>query len=376
MTKHTTPPRQWKGGNVVRPQLSRGPLIRAVDLFCGAGGLTNGLESAGIDVSLGIDVDPACKFPFEANNRASFLLKSVSDVSGAEIRAALKGGDLKLLAGCAPCQTFSTYSQGRDLSTDSRWTLLQQFTRLIKQARPHLVTMENVPRLEKQEIFAEFTKELKDEGFFVFHAIVNCVDYGIAQQRQRLVLLASRLGPIELVPPTTPAGKHHSVKKAIGKLPPLKAGEVNSRDPLHQASELSSLNFERIRASTPGGTWRDWNVELVAECHKKISGKTYPSVYGRMSWDEPSPTVTTQYYGFGNGRFGHPEQDRAISLREGAILQSFPRDYQFVPPGQPIYRKVVGRLIGNAVPVKLGEAIGASFMRHIQNTPRTAGKRA
>ena len=110
-----------------------------------------------------------------------------------------------------------------------------------------------------------------------------------------------------------------------------------------------------------GGTWRDWDRSLVAHCHKKKSGKTYPSVYGRMAWDEPSPTMTTQFFGFGNGRFGHPQQNRAISLREGAILQSFPRNYKFVAKGEPVYIKTIGRLIGNAVPVKLGKAIGKSI---------------
>jgi DNA (cytosine-5)-methyltransferase 1 len=147
----------------------------------------------------------------------------------------------------------------------------------------------------------------------------------------------------------------------------LKAGEVCPTDPLHQACELSPLNLKRIRASTPGGSWRDWDKRLVADCHKKSSGKTYPSVYGRMSWDEPAPTMTTQFYGFGNGRFGHPEQDRAISLREGAIIQSFPRSYKFVPAGEPIYRKPIGRLIGNAVPVNLAKAIGKTIVRHVRD---------
>lgn len=138
-----------------------------------------------------------------------------------------------------------------------------------------------------------------------------------------------------------------------------------SGDPLHQTATLSPTNLLRIRASKPGGTWRDWDPELVATCHRKRSGKTYPSVYGRMSWDEPAPTVTTQFFGFGNGRFGHPEQDRAISLREGAILQSFPKNYRFVKPGEPIHFSILGRLIGNAVPVKLGEAIGRSLVAHV-----------
>ncbi len=149
-------------------------------------------------------------------------------------------------------------------------------------------------------------------------------------------------------------------------MPLLEAGGVCDHDPLHQARQLSPLNLKRIRASRPGGTWRDWDKSLRAACHRRKSGKTYPSVYGRMTWDNPSPTITTQYYGFGNGRFGHPDQDRAISLREGAILQSFPKTYQFVPKGVPIYQNIIGRLIGNAVPVNLGSAIGKSIVLHVE----------
>jgi DNA (cytosine-5)-methyltransferase 1 len=129
------------------------------------------------------------------------------------------------------------------------------------------------------------------------------------------------------------------VEDVIGNLPPHEAGQVDPNDPLHQCSTLSDLNLKRIRKSKPGGTWRDWPEELVAECHKKRSGRTYPGVYARMEWGKPAPTMTTQYFGYGNGRFGHPEQDRAISLREGAIFQGFTEDYKFVPPGEPIKKK-------------------------------------
>lgn len=340
--------------------------IRAVDLFCGVGGLTRGIETAGIGVKLGIDIDPACEYPYTANNNAAFLLKSVEDITPTELSDVFDDAPFKLLAGCAPCQPFSTYSQGWSCPSDERWNLLEHFSRLVRETHPHLVTMENVPPLEREDVFADFVAVLEDEGFDVFHRLVNCADYGVPQQRQRLVLLASTLGPIGLIDPTTPEGRRITVKEAIGDMPPLEAGEVCEDDPLHRACELSSLNLKRIRASKPGGTWRDWDESLRAACHTKKSGKTYPSVYGRMTWDHPSPTMTTQYYGFGNGRFGHPDQDRAISLREGVILQSFPKNYKFVPKGDPIYRKIVGRLVGNAVPVKLGVAIGKSIVLHVE----------
>ena len=340
--------------------------IIGADLFCGVGGLTRGLKAAGIDMRLGIDIDPACEYPYIENNKTSFLLKSVEEVTAADFLDIFDDAPFKLLAGCAPCQPFSTYSQGWSCPSDSRWNLLSHFSRLVQHIQPDLVTMENVPRLAREKVFSDFVDVLENEGFEVFYDIVNCADYGVPQQRQRLVLLASKLASIDIIGPTTPEDCYVSVKNAIGNLRPLEAGESCKNDPLHQACALSSLNLKRIRASKPGGTWRDWDKFLRANCHKKPSGKTYPSVYGRMTWEQPAPTVTTQYYGFGNGRFGHPEQDRAISLREGAMLQSFPKTYKFIPKGQPICKKIIGRLIGNAVPVKLGMAIGESIVRHVE----------
>lgn len=340
------------------------PVISAVDLFCGAGGLTHGLEKSGINVSLGVDIDPACKYPYSANNHAKFLLKSVDDVKASELLDAYSGADLKLLAGCAPCQTFSSYNQKAD-SSDERWWLLLQFSRLVKETKPEFVTMENVPGLLDQDVFTTFMSDLEKLGYWIDYKVVNCAEYGLPQQRNRLVLLASKLGEISLLPPNRFSKKLQTVRDAIAKLPPMTAGTVYDKDTLHQSSSLSETNLKRIRVSKPGGTWRDWPENLVAECHKKKTGKSYPSVYGRMNWDEPAPTITTQFFGFGNGRFGHPDQDRAISLREGAILQSFPKRYKFTPPGNPISKKVLGRLIGNAVPVRLGEVIGKSIFEHV-----------
>ncbi len=343
-----------------------GESIRCVDLFCGAGGLTNGLESAGINVRLGIDTDPDCEYPYTANNRASFLLQSVESVTSSDIMEAFGDAPFKLLAGCAPCQPFSTYSRTWSHSSDKRWNLLEHFSRLVHEVQPQLVTMENVPPLEREDVFSDFREMLKNRGFSVAHKIVNCADFGVPQRRKRLVLLASRLGAIKLLEPSAPEEEQITVHEAIGHLAPIEAGECYESDPMHQACSLTDINLQRIRASRPGGSWHDWDESLIAKCHRKASGSSYRSVYGRMEWDKPSPTMTTQFYGFGNGRFGHPEQDRAISLREGAILQSFPRTYEFVPEGTPISRRTIARLIGNAVPVNLGTAIGRSIICHVE----------
>lgn len=342
--------------------------IYAVDLFCGAGGLTYGLEQAGLKVVEGIDIDPHCEFPFQENTKAKFVCKDVREYSAREARRAWRGADVKVMVGCAPCQPFSTYTQGPRGNHKQRWVLLKRFAELVGETKPHIVSMENVMLLEETAVFRKFVNSLTENGYDVEYGPVDCRLYGAPQTRKRLVLLASRLGPISLLEPTHPETEDWTtVRSAIGKLPSLNAGDVYDKDPLHRSSELSEKNLKRIRASRPGGTWRDWPEELVADCHAKKSGKTYPSVYGRMEWDKPSPTITGQSFGFGNGRFGHPVQDRALSLREAALLQTFPRHYRFVPddvdfPGM----KNVGRMIGNAVPPLLGKVIGKSIREHIK----------
>jgi DNA (cytosine-5)-methyltransferase 1 len=179
------------------------------------------------------------------------------------------------------------------------------------------------------------------------------------------VLLASQLGNFTLIEPLYNEGNYPTVKETIEGLPRITAGDRDQDDKMHSAAGLSAKNLRRIRSSVPGGTWRDWDDDLKLKCHKKGSGKTYRSIYGRMAWNAPSPTITTQFYGYGNGRFGHPEQDRALTLREGALLQSFPPDYAFVEPDKEFNKRKVGVHIGNAVPVELGRAIGVSIKNHI-----------
>jgi DNA (cytosine-5)-methyltransferase 1 len=338
------------------------PTIRAIDLFCGVGGLTHGLAKAGIDVVAGVDIEPACKYPYEENNKAKFIERDVNELSAADVSEMIHGGDISMIAGCAPCQPFSTYSRsGRSKKRGDDWQLVETFGRLVKEVQPELVTMENVPQLLDHPVFDQFLGSL--ENYSVEWSVIQATRVGIPQTRKRLVLIASKLGADGLALPQDEQ-KPKTVRGAIGRLRPIKAGESDPHDRLHVASRLSDTNLERIRHSKPGGTWRDWPEELQAACHRRSTGATYPSVYGRMSWDEASPTITTQCFGYGNGRFGHPEQDRAISLREAAILQTFPPRYKFVRPGEPVRFSVLGRLIGNAVPVRLGEVVGETVVAH------------
>lgn len=339
----------------------------AVDLFCGIGGLTKGLSMAGIDVVAGYDIDGTCRFPYETNNGGSFIEKNVEDISKEEINRWLPADAVRMIVGCAPCQPFSRYSlrYRKDGHKDNKWKLLYSFARIVRECQPDIVSMENVPSLEKEEVFIDFVTELEKHDYFVEWRVVYCPEYGVPQKRKRLVLLASRFGQIRMIEPLYVPEEYRTVRMAIGDLPAIRDGEICPTDNMHRASRLSPLNLRRIQQSVPGGTWRDWDKELQLECHGKKSGKTYGSVYGRMCWDEPSPTITTQFYGYGNGRFGHPEQDRAISLREGALLQSFPENYVFTDENHQLHKREVGVHVGNAVPVELGHAIGISIQRHL-----------
>ncbi|HDT2789910.1 TPA: DNA (cytosine-5-)-methyltransferase [Enterobacter asburiae] len=344
-------------------------LIKVVDLFCGAGGLTHGLQRAGLNVVAGYDIDATCRYAYEKNNNALFVQKSVTELEDGEINKYFNDASVKVLAGCAPCQPFSSYTntdRSEKKTKDHRWPLLYSFAKQIQLSAPDIVTMENVPRVINHKVFKDFVKTLKSEGYSVWYDTVFCPDYGMAQSRSRLVLLASKLGGIELIPPTHQKNNYNTVRDVIGQLAPIEAGAVDKKDRLHYSSSLSPLNMERIKHSKPGGTWKDWPESLRASCHTKESGSSYTAVYGRMSWDKLGSTITTQCIGFGNGRFGHPEQNRAISLREAALLQSFPMNYDFWPEDIKIEIRNVARLIGNAVPVRLGEVVGISILEHLK----------
>lgn len=365
--------------------------ISAVDLFCGVGGLTYGLRQAGIKVRAGLDVDPTCRYAFETNNKAKFIEKDIREFKGAELSALYRPGGIKLLVGCAPCQPFSVhtrkYRKHKKPHQDAKWGLLNDFGRLIEEVEPEIVAFENVTPIRKEDIFADFVGKLESLKYSVYQKLVYCPDYGVPQKRRRLVLLASTLGDISLLPKTHLraasgcAGETSllqaedygrlkpcpTVRETIGNLPPIAAGGVSEADQLHRARRFKTKNQARIRQSKPGGTWKDWDVHLRAPCHKKPSGETYTSVYGRMEWDAPAPTITTQFHNFGSGRFGHPEQDRALSIREGALLQTFPKHYEFLEPGIPMRMTQLGIHIGNAVPVRLATVIGQSIQKHVED---------
>lgn len=339
---------------------------QVIDLFCGVGGLTLGLQNAGLDVIAGFDIDSTCRYAYTQNNGVPFYEKNVRDLAGVDLVSLYAVDAVKILVGCAPCQPFSQMRSKLGIANtrDEKYNLLLEYGRLIEESQPTIISMENVPQLHNTNIFHEFLNILNRNGYHYDMRTVYCPDYGVSQSRRRFILVGSLLGEIQIIPPTHNRDDVH-VRDFIGDLPPIAAGEICPTDPLHQASQLSELNLQRIQASIPGGTWRDWPENLRCQCHRKESGQTYGSVYGRMTWEQVGPTITTQFFRYGTGRYGHPEQDRALSLREGALLQTFPNDYDFIDPDVPFSITSIGRHIGNAVPVRLGEIIGETISQHL-----------
>jgi DNA (cytosine-5)-methyltransferase 1 len=338
--------------------------VCGIDVFCGAGGLTYGMRKAGVSIIAGIDLDPISEFPFTRNNHAQFIHADVRELRVADLAKLYPRGCIRLLAGCAPCRPFSTFRRGTDNSGDEEWGLLTEFSRLAVGLKTELLTMENVPGLASKPVFHEFVAKLKECGYHVGDwKSVYCPRVGIPQHRRRLVLIASLIGPVRVPIGTLSPKRFRTVRDAIASLPKLAAGEKHPKDRLHRARSATEINLRRLRSSEPGGTWHDWPESLRSKCHRKRSGMSYRSVYARMVWDEPAPTITTQAYNFGTGRFGHPAQERSITLREAALLQTFPRCFRFVRPREHVFFTRVGRLIGNAVPPRLAYYVGKEIMR-------------
>jgi DNA (cytosine-5)-methyltransferase 1 len=348
--------------------------IKVVDLFCGIGGLSHGLKLEGFDVVAGIDNDKSCKYAFEKNNRAKFIGKDIARFTSKELMALFGDAPVRVLVGCAPCQPYSSLTR-RTLTkrkARERWYPLYRFMRLVSAVQPEIVSMENVPDLsntKKYAVFDAFVKKLIALDYHVSFKTVDASRYGVPQKRNRLVLLASKLGKIELLAETHSSETAVTVEDTIKSLPRLRDGGANVLDPLHRASRLSPLNKRRI-AATPknGGSAKSWDRALIPACYRRQSGKSYmATVYGRMRWNDPAPTMTTHCTTLGTGRFGHPTQNRAISLREAARFQTFPDSYVFEREDE-INTTRTAKHIGNAVPVLLGRVIGKTIKRHVKKS--------
>jgi DNA (cytosine-5)-methyltransferase 1 len=342
------------------------------DFFSGCGGSTRGFADAGIEPVLAIDWDSDAAATYRLNfPETTFLERDILSLSVDEVEDALppRGESIRLFAGCAPCQPFSGHRHG-PTALDKRSFLLLEFLRFVKASNPELIFVENVPGMQRLSTsrgpLAEFVDEVS-KTHDVSVDIISSADYGIPQTRRRLVLVASRLGPIKLPLPThgLETGEPHStIRDWIGSLPPIEAGQEDSEISNHRAMMLSDLNLKRIRATPEGGDRRDWPRRLWPDCHQGgFDGHT--DVYGRLRWDSPAPTLTTKCLSYSNGRFGHPSQDRALSAREAARLQTFPNSFRFT--GSLTSQ---GKQIGNAVPVLLAEHFGRHLMNHVAEMRR------
>lgn len=335
--------------------------LKAIDFFSSAGGVSCGFKEAGIEVLGGIDIDLSCKETYEKNINAKFLN---ADVSNLEKRYLGKFFGIKrnqknlIFVGCSPCQYYSNIKTDKTRSITTR-LLLEDFLEFVDYYNPGYVFIENVPGLEKKEDspLQDFKNFLKTKGYQFDDGVINAKYYGVPQNRRRYLLIASR-NKQKLSLPKPDRENVKTVKDAIGNISlfrPIKAGFKDPTTFLHSSAHLSEKNLKRIK-KTPhnGGDRRSWknDFNLMVNCYKNHEG--HYDVYGRMKWDKPSPTITTRFVSYSNGRYGHPEQDRAISLREGATLQSFPLDYIFYSSNQGS----IAKMIGNAVPPELAKKIG------------------
>lgn len=336
-----------------------------IDSFCGAGGLGLGLKNAGFDILLSFDIDPICINTINTNKKYfdhSAEVADIADLLNGHLlkKCNLKRGELFLLAGGPPCQGFSVQRRGSDI--DPRNDLVLKYGQMINELYPMYFVMENVSGIAGKRgktILQQLVEYVEDIGYSVHVELLDAQDYGVPQRRKRYIIIGERKDMGENYTYPKPLNIHRTVRDAIGLLPiPPEDGTDHPDISLHRRDRLSELNLQRIRAIKEGQGRDDLPSDLLADCHKIDSSVIgFRSVYGRMAWDEVAPTITARFDSFTRGKFGHPVQDRSVSLREGALLQTFPIDFEFT--GNKVD---VARQIGNAVPPIMAECIGRSIL--------------
>lgn len=341
--------------------------IKAVDFFCSGGGMSYGLKQAGIQVLAGIDFDETCEDTYKSNiSGAEFIHEDVSKLQVEELenRLSLKRyDDNLLLIGCSPCQFWSIINTSKEKSEKSK-DLLKEFRRFVEYFMPGFVVVENVPgvlRRKTESGLEDFIEWLKTNGYNVHFDVHEVSNYGVPQHRRRFTLIANRVTEEELEP-VRHNGRKLTVRDVLGEhngFPKVQPGHKDNTNFLHTVAGLKEINIQRLALTKKDGGDRTIysDTDLAPECHKN-DNVNFKDSYGRMWWDRPSPTITTKFFSISNGRFAHPEEDRAISLREGATLQSFPKSYIF----KTTSTANTARMIGNAVPPKYAEAIGRAIM--------------
>lgn len=346
--------------------------LKAIDFFCGGGGMTCGLKSAGIEVIAGVDYDGDCAETYERNNKgATFVHADITKLPLEHFEKQFnieKNNNNLIFVGCSPCQYWSVINTSKEKAEKTK-NLIENFQSFVEYYRPGYVLVENVPGIVtgKGSVLQKFIEFLTAHGYSWDWKIINMNHYGIPQTRKRFSLIASRLHS-EISLPKGDSVKCPKLRDVLGEdngFPKIPAGYRDQTNNQHITSNLSPINLERLK-STPknGGDRLSWknNERLQLPC---FVGKdhNFKDTFGRMFWDKPAPTITTKFFSISNGRFAHPEEDRAISLREGATLQTFPKTYVFYANSIA----AIAKLIGNAVPPKYAELLGKTITKYHVN---------
>lgn len=346
--------------------------VKAVDFFCGGGGMSFGMQEAGINILAGIDHEIACKQTYETNvTNSKFIHADVFELQEADLEKELqleKDDDNLILIGCSPCQFWSIINTDKNKSQKSK-SLLVEFERFVKYFNPGYVVVENVPgvlRRKKESGLESFINWLELHNYNVHFEIHNTCDFGVPQSRKRFTLIASRVGSQYVFPKK--AKQQKTVADVLGVqngFPKIKAGNKDSTEFLHSVANIEPITLKRLKkVAINGGDRLGFanDPELQLSC---FAGKdnSFKDTFGRLWWDRPSPTITTKFYSVSNGRFVHPEENRALSLREGATLQSFPKSYKFYGSSHAS----IARQIGNAVPPEYAKCIGLAIIENSDN---------
>lgn len=336
----------------------------AIDLFSGAGGLSQGLKQAGFNVVGAVESVPTYAESYQMNHPKTNL--KLSDITRIDPTAymeelGLKVGELDLLAGCPPCQGYSTIgTRNRGQQNDPRNELVYEVLRFAVAFQPKTIMMENVPALANDPRLASLRKQLEDLGYKIDVKVLKMTHYGVPQSRRRMIMLGSRFGDIQVVKEEIDSEKMRTVRDAISVLPPAGTND----DPLHISDETRrSDKVKKLISLVPkdGGSRMDLPEKYQLECHKRTTG--FRDVYGRMAWDQPSPTITGGCNNPSKGRFLHPEENRVITLREAALLQTFPVNYKF---SLKAGKSSIAMMIGNALPPTFIEFHARNLLKHIE----------
>jgi len=340
--------------------------LNAIDLFSGCGGLSLGLKKAGFDVLAAVEIDKRISETYKANHPETYLFaEDIRNIKGSDIIQKIKKQRIHLVAGCPPCQGFSQLTE-KYKKEDVRNSLPLEMARIIKEIKPDMVMLENVPGLSKKGkiIFNKFISQLEEEGYLINYGVLQIADYGVPQSRKRLVLLAGKGFKINL-PEQTHSNKGEqgfkkwvTLKKALEKIknkPVSLSYALKHGGPAkynwHVVRNIKKRTLKRLMALKEGDNRLELPVFIRPKCHKG-KGKGFQNVYGRMEWNVVSPTITSGCTTLSMGRFGHPTENRTISIREAALIQTFPKNYKFCTN----YMGLASLMIGNALPPKFVEA--------------------